>query len=158
MRGRPEENGRNDCTGDHSAHKDVGRSAAGEVYEQNAENCAQHGDSAEYEWINYRRRISRQRERANQYGADQAHRVGLEDVGGHACAIPDVVADVVCNRGGITRIIFFKALLDLANEIRADIGGLGVNAAAKSCEHADETSPKGKTYQATNRHLRSDNM
>src|SRR4029450_4045613 len=51
-----------------------------------------------------------------------------------------------------------QALLDFADEIRADIGGLGVNAAAKPCKHADETSAKGETNQAAYRRVTSNQL
>src|SRR6266481_3227328 len=51
----------------------------------------------------------------------------------------------------LIEIVFFETLFDLAHEVCADISGFGVNAAAKSREHADETSPEGETNQTIDR-------
>src|SRR6266481_6427817 len=56
----------------------------------------------------------------------------------------------------LIEIVFFETLFDLAHEVCADISGFGVNAAAKSREHADETSPEGETNQTIDRHVRTD--
>ena len=135
----------------------VGRFSAGNVHEQHAQDRAQHGNSAEHKRVNHSRRVVRQRQCADKDRADQAHRVRFEHIGGHARAIAHVVADVVCDRRRVARIVFFETLLDLAHKVRADIGGLGVNAAAESREHADETSPERETDQTIDRHVRPGN-
>ena len=63
--------------------------------------------------------------------------VRLEQVGAHARDIADVVAHVVGDGGGVARVVFRDAGLDLADEVCADIGGLGVNAAAHAGEECD---------------------
>ena len=84
---------------------------------------------------------------ADQNAADQADRVGFEDIGGHAGAVADIVADVVRDGGGVARIVFLKVLLDLADEIRADVRGLGVDAAAEAGEDADQRAAEGEADQ-----------
>ena len=80
--------------------------------------------------------------------ADEADGVGFKDIGGHPSAIADVIADVVGNGGGVTRVIFFELGFEFANEVCADIGGFGVDASAQTSEDADERgseSESGKT-------------
>ena len=156
MRGWPEEDGRNDRTRDHATHQHIGRFSAGKVHEQHAQDRAQHGNSAEHKRVNHSRRVVRQRQCADKDRADQAHCIRFEHIGGHARAIAHVVADVVCDRCRVARIIFFETLLDLAHKVRSDVGRLGVDPAAESREHADETSPEGETNQTIDRHLRAE--
>ena len=65
-------------------------------------------NAAEHEWINDRRGTGGDGERADEHGADQADRVGLENVRRHARAIADVVAHVVRDRRRIARIVFVE--------------------------------------------------
>ena len=97
-----------------------------------------------------------ERERADQDRADQADRVGFENVRRHAGAIADVIAHVIRDRRRIARIVFFEIALDFADQIGADVRGLGVNAAAKPREHADQTRPERQTDQALHRHVVAD--
>ena len=72
-------------------------------------------------------------------GHQGAH-IGLEEVGAHAGDIPDIVANVVCDHRRITRVILRNARLDLANQIRPDIGGLRIDAATDASEQGDRRS------------------
>ena len=69
---------------------------------------------------------------------DQRHGVRLEEVGGHAGAVADVVADVVGDRGGVARVVLGDVLLDLADQVGADVGGLGEDAATDTHEHGEQ--------------------
>jgi hypothetical protein len=60
--------------------------------------------------------------------------VGLVEVGAHAGDVADVVADVVRDGRGVARVVLGDAGLDLADEVGADVGGLGVDAAADTGE------------------------
>jgi hypothetical protein len=68
---------------------------------------------------------------------DDRSDVGLEQVGAHARDVADVVADVVRDHGRVARIVLGNAGLDLADEVGADVGGLGVDAAADAREQRD---------------------
>jgi hypothetical protein len=70
----------------------------------------------------------------DQHAADEADRVGLEHVRRHARAVADVVAHIIGNRRGVAGIVFVKVLLDLADEVRADVRSLGIDAAAETGE------------------------
>ena len=69
---------------------------------------------------------------------DDRDLVRLEEVGRHPGAVADVVADVVGDRGGVARVVLGDARLDLADEVGADVGGLGEDAAADTHEQRDE--------------------
>ena len=62
----------------------------------------------------------------------------LEQVGATAGAVADVVADEVRDHARVAGIVLGDALLDLADEVRPDVGGLGVDAAAELGEQRDE--------------------
>jgi hypothetical protein len=70
--------------------------------------------------------------------ATDGHRIGFEQVGRHAGAVADVVADVVGDRGRVARIILGNAGLDLADEVGADVSTLGEDAAAETGEDRDQ--------------------
>ena len=59
---------------------------------------------------------------AEHHGGDDGHGVGLEQVGGHAGAVADVVADVVGDHRRVARVVFGDAGLDLADQVSADVG------------------------------------
>ncbi len=63
--------------------------------------------------------------------------VALEDVGAHAGHVAHVVTDVVGNGRGVARIVLGNSHLDLADQVGAHIGGLGVDAAAHPREQRD---------------------
>ena len=70
--------------------------------------------------------------------------VGLEQVGRHAGAVADVVADVVGDRGGVAGVVLGDAGLDLADEVGADVGGLGEDAAADTHEQRDQRAAEAE--------------
>ena len=63
--------------------------------------------------------------------------VRLEEVGAHAGDVADVVADVVGDGGRVAGVVLGDAGFDLADEVGADVGGLGVDAAADAGEQRD---------------------
>ena len=77
-------------------------------------------------------------DRGEHHGGDDRHRIGLEQVRRHAGAVADVVADVVGDGGRIARIVLGNAGLDLADEVGADVGALGEDAAAETGEDRDQ--------------------
>ena len=93
------------------------------------------------------KRRGRKEDRGQHHGGDRGHRIGLEQVGRHAGAIADIVADVVGDGGGVARIVFGNAGLDLADEIAADVGTLGEDAAAETREDRDQRSAEAERHQ-----------
>ena len=86
-------------------------------------------------------------DRRQHHGGDRGHRIGLEQVGGHAGAVADVVADVVGDGRGIARIVLGNAGLDLADQIAADVGALGEDAAAETGEDRDQRGAEAERDQ-----------
>ncbi len=74
---------------------------------------------------------------AEDHGADDGSDEGLEEVGAHAGHVADVVTDVVGDDGGVAWVVLGEAFFDLADEVGADIGRLGVDAAADTREERD---------------------
>ena len=75
---------------------------------------------------------------AEDHGADGFGGGGLEDVGTAAGAVADVVADEVGDDGGVAGVVFGDAGFDFADEVGADVSGLGVDAAAELGEERDQ--------------------
>ena len=80
---------------------------------------------------------SREPGHAEDHGSDDGAHVGLEQVRAHAGHVADVVADVVGDGGRVQRVVLRDARFDLAHQVRADVGGLGVDAAAHAGEQRD---------------------
>ena len=78
---------------------------------------------------------------------DERHGVGLEQVGRHAGAVADVVADVVGDGGRVARVVLGDALLDLADEVGADVGRLGEDAAADAHEHGEQRGAEAEALE-----------
>ncbi len=95
--------------------------------------------AAERERIDHRGHRRRgDHQRAERHRRDQRHGIGLEQVGGHAGAVADVVTDVVGDHRRIARIVFGNAGLDLADEVGADVGTLREDASAQTREDRDQ--------------------
>ncbi len=80
----------------------------------------------------------------DQHGGDDRYRVGFEQVGGHAGAVADVVADVVGDHGRVARVIFRDSGFDLADQIGADVGAFGEDAAAQAGEDGDQRAAESQ--------------
>ena len=80
----------------------------------------------------------RRRRDAEDHGADVLGGGRLEEVGATAGAVADVVADEVGDDARVARVVLGDARLDLADEVGADVGRLGVDAAAELGEEGDE--------------------
>ena len=78
---------------------------------------------------------------------DDRHLVALEDVGGHPRAVADVVADVVGDRRGVARVVLGDVGLDLADEVGADVGRLGEDAAADPHEQRQQRAAEAEAEQ-----------
>ena len=83
--------------------------------------------------------------------ATDRHRIGFEQVGGHAGAIADIVADIVGDRRRVARIVLGDAGFDLADEIGADVGALGEDAAAEAGEDRDQRRAEAERDQRVDR-------
>ena len=83
---------------------------------------------------------------ASSIGRDDRHGVGLEQVGRHAGAVADVVAHVVGDHGRVARVVLGDAGLDLADQVGADVGALGEDAAAEPREDRDQRAAEAERH------------
>ena len=104
-------------------------------------------DAADHQWIQRDASGLVEREHAEQDHRDGRDGVRLEQVGRHAGAVADVVADVVGDRRRVTRVVLGDARLDLADEVGAHVGGLGEDPAAESREHRDQRATEAEPDQ-----------
>ncbi len=86
-------------------------------------------------------------EHAQQHHRDRGHCVGLEQVGGHAGAVADVVAHVVGDHRRVARVVLGDAGLDLADDVGADVGSLREDAAAEPGEDGDQRAAEAQPDQ-----------
>src|SRR3546814_294415 len=75
--------------------------------------------------------------RGQNHGRADRHHIGFEKVSRHARTIADIVAHIIGDNGGITRIILWNPGFHLADQVSADISGLGKDTAAKTGEDGD---------------------
>ena len=92
-------------------------------------------------------RLAGEIDRGEHHRRDDRHGIGLEQVGGHAGAVADIVADVVGDGGRVARIVLGNAGLDLADEVAADVGALGEDAAAETGEDRDQRGAEAERDQ-----------
>ena len=79
---------------------------------------------------------------------DERANVRLEEIGAHAGDVTDVVTDVVGDDGGVVRVVLVDAGLDLADQVGADVGGLGVDATGHAREERDGGGAEAEAGQA----------
>ena len=84
---------------------------------------------------------------AQDEGGDEDHRVRLEQVGGHARAVADVVAHVVRDSGGIAGVVFGDVVFDFAYQVGADVSRLGEDSAADPHEHGEQGRAEPEAFQ-----------
>ena len=92
---------------------------------------------------------------AEDHGADVLGGRRLEQVGATAGAVADVVADEVGDDGRVARVVFGDARFDLADEVGADVGGLGVDTAAELGEEGHEAGAEAEADDQERRDRRS---
>ena len=117
------------------------RVVGAELDEERADDRGDDAGAADGERVDHQRvevRLAGEEDGAEDHGGDDGHDIGLEQVGGHAGAVADVVADVVGDCRRVARIVLGDAGLDLADEVAADVGALGEDAAAETGEDGDE--------------------
>ena len=113
--------------------------------EEAADDAGQDADGGE----DQREHRARAGERAGEadaqgQGADQRADIAFKQVRAHAGHVADVVADVIGDDGGVARVVLGDAGLDLADQVRADVSGLGVDAAAHAGEQGDGACAQGE--------------
>ena len=123
---------------------------ARELDREGADDRGQHADAADRQRVEHDGRddlLAGEVDRGEDHGGDHGDGVGLEEVGRHAGAVADVVADVVGDGGGVPRVVLGDAGLDLADEVAADVGALGEDAAAEAGEDRDQRAAEAERDQ-----------
>ena len=85
------------------------------------------------------------------HGGADGDDIGLEQIGGHAGAVADIVADIVGDHGRVAGIVLGDSGLDLADQVGADVGGLGEDAAAETGEDRDQRGAEGQGDERVDR-------
>ena len=127
------------------------RVVGAELDEEGADDRGDDAGGADRQRIHHgreQRRSAVEEDRGEHHGRDDRHRIGLEQVGRHAGAVADVVADVVGDRRRIARVVLGNAGFDLADEVGADVGALGEDAAAETGEDRDQRGAEAERDQA----------
>ena len=118
------------------------RLAGAEPHEKRADDRGDDAYAADSERVGHHLRHHFRRaaeeDGGQHHGRDRGHRIGLEQIGGHAGAIADIVADIVGDGRRIAWIVLGDSGFDLADQIAADVGALGENAAAQPGEDRDQ--------------------
>ncbi len=139
------ERDRGEDAGDDQALVERALDVAGRgAHREGADDRRDDRDAAEHERVERDGGLLVEGQDAEQHDGHRGDRVGLEEVGGHAGAVADVVADVVGDHGRVARIVLGDARLDLADEVGADVGGLGEDAAAESREDRDQRAAEAE--------------
>ena len=120
-----------------------------ELHEEGADDGGDDAGGADGErqrhHVEKKRRIGEE-DRGQHHGGNGRHRIGLEQVGRHASAVADIVADVVGNGRRVARIVFRDTGFDLADEIAANVGALGEDAAAETGEDRDQRGAEAERH------------
>ena len=98
-------------------------------------------------WVACRCHRGREGRVAEDDGGHDGDHVGLEKVGRHARAVANVVAHVVGDGGGVARVVLGDAGLDLADQVGADVGGLGEDAAAHPHEQGEQRRAEAEAHE-----------
>ncbi len=104
-----------------------------------ADNRGDHRDAAQRQRVSSSiGAVARQGECTQQHGGDHCHCIGFEQVGSHAGAVADVVANVVSDHRRVARVILGNAGLDLAHKVGAHIRALGEDATTQTRKDRDQ--------------------
>ncbi len=134
------------CPHDRTARPELDKVSSG-----NGRDDASRADRQRIEHGGIKHRLPGEENRGEHHGGDDRHRIGFEQISRHSGAIADIVADIIGDRRRIAGIVFGNAGFDLADEIGADIGALGENAAAKAGENRDERRAETERDQRVDR-------
>ena len=91
----------------------------------------------------------------DQHHGDGGDGVRLEEVGSHAGAVADVVADVVGDDSRVARVVLGDPGLDLADQVGADVGRLRVDPAAETREDGDQRAAEREADEIVDRGARA---
>ena len=78
---------------------------------------------------------------------DERADIGLEEVSAHTGDVTNVVTDVIGDDSGVAGVVLGDTGFDLADEVGADVGSLGVYAAADTGEQRDGRCAEGEAEE-----------
>ncbi len=138
--------------GDHRRYEepavDRGHAAAVALARRDHEDADDGGDHADHRDDQREdQAVVPERHLAQDQRRHQHDRVRLEQVSGHARAVAHVVAHVVGDRGRVPRVVLGDVLLDLADQVGADVRGLGEDAAADTHEHREQRGAEAEALE-----------
>ena len=125
------------------------RVVGAELDEERAGDRGEDADAGDRQRIDHRRsgQVADEEDRGEHHGRDHGHRIGLEQVGRHAGAIADIVADVVGDGRRVAGVVLGNARFDLADKVATDVGALGEDAAAETGEDRDQRGAEAQRHQ-----------
>ena len=142
-----------ECSHDEQQHADVGAAhhcalRVGTARQADVEDAEDGGDGAaaaqqEQEGDD----LLPARHDAKDHAGDDGAHIAFEQVGSHAGHIAHVVAHVVGDNGGVARVVLRNALLNLAHQIGANVGRLGVDATADTAEQRHKARTEAEAGQ-----------
>lgn len=135
---------RNDQPAIERAHD---RGVGAELDEESADDRGDDAGRADRQRIGHdgcEHRGSGEEDRCKHHRRHDGDRIGLEEVGGHAGAVADIVADVVGDCRRVARVVLGDACFDLADEVAADIGAFREDAAAETGEDRNQRRPEAE--------------
>ena len=132
-------------------HDRIARPELDKVSSGDGRDDARRADRQRIEHGGIKHRLAGEENRGEHHGGDDRHRVGFEQISGHSGAIADIVADIIGDRRRIAGIVLGNAGFDLADEIGADIGALGENAAAETGEDRNQRCAETERDQRVDR-------
>ena len=91
--------------------------------------------------------VGAERHGAEDESGHEHHGIRLEEVRRHAGAVAHVVTDVVGDGRGVAGVVLGDAGLDLADEVGADVGGLGEDASTDTHEHGEEGGAEAEALE-----------
>ena len=127
--------------------------ATADAREERADHRSEDRDPAERQRV--QPQLAARERRAEQHDRDRGDGVRLEQVGRHAGAVADVVADVVGDHGRVARVVLGDPRLDLPDQVGADVGGLREDAAAETREHRDQRAAECEADEVVDRGSRA---
>ena len=84
---------------------------------------------------------------AERQGRNQRADIAFKQVGTHTGNVADIVADVIGDNGRVPGVVLRDARLNLADQVRADVGRFGIDAAADTGEQSDGGSTQREAEQ-----------
>ena len=88
-----------------------------------------------------------EKDRGENHRGDRGHRIGLEQIRSHPCAVADIVADVIGNRCRVAWIVFRNSGFNFADEIATNVRTFGENTAAEPGKNGNQRGTKTQCYE-----------